>query len=416
MTKYRLAAMLYVMYLLPIGCGATPSNITATREDLAAVSDQKETLVSVSPGASCTIALDDDPSQVSRVDADDFGFLHIYLPATTAPASVPLGIITCSNADGTTSNYPFNLTATLARQAEYQQVAAQPPPNSTLRPAISGDPTMLSQGEIVAQGFPPRPDRNTNPGAYASWLARASKPAWQLRPHSVSHPEISFLVNFNNNIWSGVAINEFTNYMEITGKFPQPPVPAGLPIAGAIAAFWIGLDAWQSHQDIAQTGTLATSDRYWSTYQTWNVWFPTPTHITNIVVSPGDQMEFVEWIGDSVGNPGLSGGFAWSEIENNTTNVFAFFQMAEPAGATPGTSAEWIVEKPFVGNSQAPWLANYGTVLFDNTFAFDTQWISHNAQTDLGALITMKNGTDVESTPVNGPGLAEVSFTWNAYQ
>src|SRR5215471_18553140 len=43
-----------------------------------------------------------------------------------------------------------------------------------IRPVLTDDPLGLSQAELTRQGYPPRPDPQQAPGAYAAWLKMVS--------------------------------------------------------------------------------------------------------------------------------------------------------------------------------------------------------------------------------------------------
>src|SRR5262249_40525313 len=55
-------------------------------------------------------------------------------------------------------------------------------PKGVIRPALVGDPMLLSESELLQRGYPPRPDQEKAPEAYAAWLRAVSRPSVQVTP------------------------------------------------------------------------------------------------------------------------------------------------------------------------------------------------------------------------------------------
>ncbi|MGO9235077.1 MAG: hypothetical protein ACLP4V_13785 [Methylocella sp.] len=69
---------------------------------------------------------------------------------------------------------------------------APPAVHGTLRPPLDGDRLALSNQELVARGYPPRPDPDKAPSHYARWLRQVSRPVTRVDPRKVPHPGVTF--------------------------------------------------------------------------------------------------------------------------------------------------------------------------------------------------------------------------------
>jgi hypothetical protein len=142
---------------------------------------------------------------------------------------------------------------------------------STIRPALQGDPGLLSNDEIVQRGYPARPDVKTSPDAYAAWLKAVSKPATYIKPEIVERRDrfhgpakviedggalnpAAVRNGVTSSNWSGyVATAAAGTYTQINGDWHVPSV-TGEVGKTTYSAYWVGVDGWGS-ADVVQAGT-----------------------------------------------------------------------------------------------------------------------------------------------------------------
>jgi hypothetical protein len=258
----------------------------------------------------------------------------------------------------------------------------------------------MSASDLAAWGYPPQPDQNASPQAYAAWvqamtaaqtrifptLARTNKAygpslASQNVDLSNSTPVVASAVNsaLGSYNWSGY-LN--TNGALFTSVFAQYVVPRAQQAPGACTggweygSTWVGLDgAGAGANDVLQAGTYAdayclqpggssSSQTLANNYSAWYEWYPAnAVGITGLTIKPGDNI-FVE---------------AWSTspttgtifLVNLNTQRYVSINLTAPAGVQfAGGSAEWITERPTVSGSLAP-LASYTSQYISTAYATD---------------------------------------------
>jgi hypothetical protein len=357
---------------------------------------------STSPNAECTTVASEEgearpgaePRSVTLM-ADDEGLVRFL---ATAPAGsdgtepvtfdcrvpgAPAAVATRHVVELHASSDPASVTETTSpRPAAHG--------SRRVRPALTGDATRPAQAELVAAGYPPRPDPSTGPGAYAAWLRAVSQETTLTTAHMVERPERAFAGAGSVTApaasapatapnWSGFAAVT-QSALSVVGEWSVPYLIAyrgGLaPVQDA--SMWIGLDGW-ANNDVLQAGTeLATWRVGFFTLHTtlmWMEWWPAlPQVIPNFPVSPGDDVYVTVWAGDAAGNV-TNGGYGWMSVQNFTTGQTTTVSMTAPIGTTfTGQSAEWIIELPGVGCINCyQWLGRYSSDPFAVTPVTMTQ-------------------------------------------
>jgi hypothetical protein len=234
------------------------------------------------------------------------------------------------------------------------------PRGSKIRPALTDDAArQLSDEDIIAQGYPPRPNASESPEAYAKWLVRVSRPMTILPPHSVSRSGISHFPRnatagpqFSNN-WSGFeAQGPSGSYSAVYGSWRVPSVSADPSAPGQLnrSVVWVGLDGdGDFPHDLVQAGTeqnvtQTTYGTYTDNYA-WVELFPNETIQEVFGVYPGNMISVVVYVGDSKGNVDVSGDYAWFDIVD--TDAGREYKASAKLGTTKfyGGTAEWIVER-----------------------------------------------------------------------
>lgn len=278
-------------------------------------------------------------------------------------------------------------------------------------PPENFDFARASDAELAAYGLPQRPDKVKHPTAFAFWLKMMSASKNRVAPvfqetnvfhgipkgvkigaakgavvgSEITGPSAApalgaaapLNVNASSTNWSGFADYEPTapylgnhSYM-----FAEWIVPTAQQAFGACtgswdySSQWVGFDGFASN-DVLQAGTEADafcqSASTSQFYAFWFEWYPfSSTRITNFKVHPGDLIEI--WLTYATSAPQ---GNVYAV--NLTTNVAVAVGFSPPPGtALAGTSAEWIVEAPSVGGSQAA-LTNYTVSPWNYAFAYSS--------------------------------------------
>jgi len=213
--------------------------------------------------------------------------------------------------------------------------------------------------------------------------------------------------------WSGYTVTASPGAVtDVKGSWIVPALQSP-SAAGTYAAFWVGIDGWNS-STVQQTGTMMyTNASGQAAYYAWYEMYPNGMVRLSMTIHPGDQMSGeVQYIG--------SNEFTLTLTDVTTKTTFSTTQTMSSAQRS---SAEWIAEAPSAGSSILP-LANFATASFSAASATiggttgpidSTAWPSGNP-----IAITMVDGT-TESYPsslVDNPSGTSSAFsvTWAGRQ
>jgi hypothetical protein len=307
-----------------------------------------------------------------------------------------------------------------------------PGATTAVAPPDGFNPVEASDDELSMYGFPPRPNADLEPKAYATWakamaaskirvfpqLAQTNHFAGPTRPavpnKAVPHDSAAGTSNSYN--WSGIvdfsgatSYNSNTSFYVILGQWVVPVAEQAYgACTGAwdYSVSWVGIDGWGS-PDVLQAGTQ--SDGYCSGstkstyYSFWYEWFPNSwTNVTNLPVSAGDNV-FVE-----IWNTSSTQGYAY--MVNFQTNQSATVGFSAPAGTTlVGNSAEWIVERPEINGSLAT-LTNYIGDYFSDCYARTENWTLYDPGSPSAVSVTMLDNSGNPISYPNGPTLGSTAI------
>jgi hypothetical protein len=185
--------------------------------------------------------------------------------------------------------------------------------------------------------------------------------------------------------WSGYALGSSKTkdgtYTAITGKWTVPAV--GKNTGSTSASQWIGIDG-ATNGDLIQTGTYADSSHGKSSYGVW--WEILPASGTTIhePVKPG------ETITASIAKDKVTG--KWTITISN--GAWTFVKKTSYKGKCQ--SAEWIVEAPLIGSSDAR-LTRTSPVTFSDLTVNGTN--PHLVVADAGRMREDGKITESPSTP-----------------
>jgi len=254
------------------------------------------------------------------------------------------------------------------------------------------DVTRASDAQLVALGYPRRPDAHLSPQAYLIWRKLVTTPGAYVDPGVVVTPRVHGPVrNLRRRAahrsifsgattygattpnWSGVvATNTPAAFSDVVGQWSVPGVSTNGNLGAGYSSAWVGIDGFGTG-DVVQDGTESDAfDDYFFSYASYYAWYefyPDYAHaLSNVPVSPGDSVFAISTT--YVDNNGyVNGSYYFYDVSAGTGTVAS---ELIPAGAPySGSSAEWIVERPTVGGGLSP-MPDYGSAQISSTFAQTT--------------------------------------------
>lgn len=266
------------------------------------------------------------------------------------------------------------------------------------RPAPQGfEPLRATDRELLVHGYPARPAKDVHPELHDRWLRMMSRPMNVIVPQFALrtdrwHGPRATIANDTSTNWSGsvafAAAGDSVTW--VAGQWTVPDVVS--PGSGSFySSAWVGIDGDGSN-DVLQAGTEQEVAGGHHTYVWWE-WYPDyEVQISNFGVSPGDVVYCAICVHSST-----EAGFY---LTNLTTGTATSFTKTAPSGtALTGNCAEWIVEAPTVGGSQAA-LVKYGDVYFDECVA----------GTKKGALLHAGTGTPISMVDSSNKTISTPTF------
>jgi Peptidase A4 family len=242
-------------------------------------------------------------------------------------------------------------------------------------PPAGFDPVRASDSELLAHGYPARPDSQQQPELHRHWTEMWSRPMTVITPQFDVMPEGpgGRRLRYANTVgtgWAGMSHAVPAGGDPVTFVTGQWTVPAVVPPQGdhglSACATWIGIDGiGGASPDIVQTGTTQQI-AYGGSQETfaWFEWYPAAAcTISNLAVSPGDVMY------------GLISVYTSTEVavylgNMTTSKLVSFMKDATPEDPpVTGASAEWILECPQLKTDIFTILTKFGDVYFDSCLA-----------------------------------------------
>jgi Peptidase A4 family len=297
-------------------------------------------------------------------------------------------------------------------------------------PPVGFDPLKADARELLAYGYPARPDAKTHPELLAQWERRASKKYTRIDPVFVRNTEkvhgplrgpsehdydrfsakrtevAAAAANATSTNWSGSAVfaaaGTTCGWVEGEWTVPDPSDPKGGK-SSYYSSAWIGIDGWGS-PDVLQAGTESSMVNGSKKVYAWWEWYPDfEVAIANFPVSAGDTI-FCLICANSTTTAGIY-------LTNDNTDQHVSFNITAPSGTTlQGNCAEWIVETPSVGGNPTT-LPDYGVVYFDSAFAGEKNGGSLDGFN--GTPITLVDGNN---TPLSVPTMEKAQLVKLTYK
>jgi hypothetical protein len=364
------------------------------------VPPERATLVTVpvKPRSVCYLYHPEAPERRIQIDADNRGIVRFHAKAMKG-AEPTAFYLECHHA-GHAELHAISLAADIRHMPSMSAPELQSAPvvSGEVRPALAGDPTVLSNAELVARGYPPRPNPERSPARYARWLKNVSRPFTKIDTRLVAHPDYGrskgargpvgkattigraapvaagSQANINFFNWTGAYFtNPVGQFFSIQAEWPTPAVfalPTG-PIFSAMVE-WVGLDNAAGDLYQAGTGSECYSILFWeiTTYFMWMETLPWSWWVVpNFPVSPGDQISVDIWVANQFGDTIFQqvdwGGLTPQDTSvwfylTNATNGASFMgtyptapqsQGGQSSTGFTGTTAEFILERPTINGS-----------------------------------------------------------------
>ncbi len=352
---------------------------------------QTPMVVKTRPDAACDLhpAGVSDAAQTIRLYANADGYVRVHVTAQDeSPQDVRMQLDCAAGAIVTT--YPVHLRTGSSPTADMPEpeTSVPTPKGARVLPALSDeDAQKLSDQDLFSLGYPRRPDAAASPDNYANWLDLISRPITVLPAHLVSRSDVSHgphgveegvATKIAAN-WSGYeAHGGFGSFVAVQGEWNMPITVVGAPDGQkTYSSLWVGLDG-DGTTDLVQAGTEQDTHQSggltWVTYYAWSEVLPNqPTaQEAGISPDPGHDIFVQVWICDSDGNFNLNGGYGCFYLLDRTSGQSTQFNTSIGTGYHfGGYTAEWIMERPCLGNCGAsapnfPELTEMGTYMWNN--------------------------------------------------
>lgn len=389
-------------------------------------------VVQAPPNSRCEVQPDissGSQGQTSDALADAAGAVRFFAPPVAWGTKLRFG---CSDpATGATSTVRVDVgdAATFTTETDDGSVS----PVIRVRPPLAGDPMALSANQLMAAGYPPRPDPRTQPAQFATWLTAVSVPrrihqAKLIAGLGQKNDALPPDEPYPNGNWTGPMLVNDSH--PATYNFATMEVE-GLPSLGKVkgqptnsqTSIWVGLGGSGGYIPnnlggaLLQTGVLlfAQPDRQklppklWFQYIDNNGSNSGTQYVSGMQVTYGDTLQFWVWASDVEGNVTM-GSYPFYPyldyvlVDVTTNDEIDGTPFAPPAGIGPfrGESAEFIVENPEDCNGQCPLEA------FTTFSAFGSAWDPAGYYHD----ITTDHWWEALDTNINYSGDTLSTFTW----
>jgi hypothetical protein len=282
-------------------------------------------------------------------------------------------------------------------------------------PRSDFDPLQASAAELRRHGFPARPQDPALLARYQQVFSQMKNRFRYVVPEFKSGrkkrrlPAKAPAVGTGNQIdpiWSGSVVFPPAGqaFRWITGEWTVPNVGAPAQDQTYYCACWVGIDGDSSvastdlcqagiNMDVTQNGSSFTRDVY-----AWCEWLPGPEcTISNFKVSFGDTV-IVTLCTAGAGATEATVFFANVTSGLGTSFVFDAPTVNGQQVALAGDSAQWVVERPALGEAMTPaLLADYGQLFFSGCQAVSYTPDGSNSQIAGG-------GTQVRIDMIEGSG------------
>jgi len=172
------------------------------------------------PKAICVLHADGDtaPSRSFKLFSDEEGMVRFSVNPSEESEEVTTFAVDCT-ADGQTRTFALQLRPHSTASADMPAPVAderRPQESDIVRRALTNQEALdLSNEEIIQRDYPPRPNPNQAPGAYATWFRLVTQPARRVEPRQAAHSALQASTEADSDNWSGFALKNAPNEVPV---------------------------------------------------------------------------------------------------------------------------------------------------------------------------------------------------------
>jgi hypothetical protein len=379
-----------------------------------------------------------DAAHSLRINANADGYFKIHVTPRLQTVEGEQMQIDCTSA-GQVTTYFLHVRASDAPTADMPapQTVMPPPSGSKVLPALTdSEAQSVSREDLLARGYPPRPDATDSPDDYMNWLKAVSRPITLLPSHGVDQTEISHHqtgveegpTNATNTHWSGMVANQYgAIYYGIRASWNVPEVVGGAGNGTTTnSGYWVGLDGYPPSNDVEQAGTeqdfISAPQNDYAHYYAWTEIYPAQPQAQEVMsVEAGNPMTVWVWIGDSDSAPDFNGAYVWYYLFDNTSSQTVITHTALNYTYATLASAEWIMERPLnTATNYLDILSNYHHAYMTDAYVLIENGTWQTAQSVSTIQLTMYNegfdgldNNELSSAVFTGP--TSITFDWHNF-
>lgn len=422
--KYSLTMAVLFFFGLSLAGFAQLTTRSATSQAFTiAPNVETPVVIQTMPDAECDLRSEGINDNKLRLYANVEGYVRFHVNARQESEDGQDFQLDCQ-AGGQVTRFPLHLRASPSPRADMPAPLAEMPvpKGARILPGLTeAAAQQLSDHDLIAQGYMPRPDPETAPQAYATWLHHVSQPITLLPAHSVSRTDLS-AKSYSYPTWSGLeAHNTKTRqYDAVQGEWLVPDLDQGESNTTTYSSTWVGLDG-DGPKDLVQAGTEQNYTEWLffqaTSYSTWTELLPNQATAqgTSLSINPSDDIEVAVWIGDPSGKMDIKGNTAWFSFADHTSGQGTTVHTPLSGTYFVGSDAEWIMERPTIPGQGPADLSDYVYLAMNNAYAVGVGgW--HKCGRAANRLINMVNGTDwLSEANWYGQSSDYLSVTWINY-
>jgi hypothetical protein len=392
------------------------------------------------PDAACdlhTVGVTDAAHSL-RISANGDGYFKFHVTPRQENVEGEHMQIDCTSA-GRVATYLMHLRTSDAPTPDMPapQSVMPPPSGSKVLPALTdSEAQFVSREELLARGYPPRPDASASSDNYIKWLKVVSRPITLLPSHEVSRTAISQGQSgveegpATNNHWSGFVAGpqESPYYFGIQATWNVPEVRSGDGNGTTTySGFWVGIDGYGTgSNDVLQAGTeqdyISTAQNDYANYYAWTELVPNQPQAQQVMsVNAGNSMTVWVWIGDSDGANDVNGGYVWYYLSDNVSGEVVITHTGLNNTHVTATSAEWIMERPLdTQTNHFDLLSNYHNAYMTDAYVLNGNgsWVTAEAASNTQLTMYNENYVFIDNNELSSAvftGPTSISFTWHNY-
>jgi hypothetical protein len=286
------------------------------------------------PNAHCLLHPEESTDEKASIPvvADYDGYARFYAPRAGTSDKVQALSLDCVDGGGKSQTFRADLTADATFAARPVDLSQAP---GVDRPALTDDPSTLSQQEMLQRGYGLRPEGGPDTTSYRQWLAAAKKHARMLKAWSTPAPSSDS--KFTRRLpsagintttapnWTGMGMNGAPPYNSITAQFN---VPTALPQADGTGT--TGISIWDGvtgsvGSTLIQTGTFVNTSPSGASYLVFREYCCGDGVSNNYSgafnPAPGDEIFVQSWFCDKQGNPSETVGYGCTFLHDLKSNA-----------------------------------------------------------------------------------------------